>query len=221
MHVPKTAGNSWASSLVIPGELVQKELNCYSCVLRTEPRLLFTIIGHERRVPGYVTLEQHLKRTPHRSFVVAFVRNPFDRLVSAFFHLQRGGLNELDRVDADNYTRIYGDNFASFVRNELVSEAPSALSQIHFRPQRDWLIDQKGQLLVDFLGRFETIEADADRLAEMLGFRANQMPRLNLGRHAPYYDLYDADTQAIVARAYRKDFEIFGYSTTLARFREL
>jgi len=217
VHVPKTAGNSWVRMFIDPDDLVQREVNCYTSTLRDEPRLFFTILGHERRAPGHITLEQHLKRTPHRCLVVAFVRNPFDRLVSAFFHLRRGGLNELDRMDAERYTSQYGDNFALFVRGELGSEAPPALSQIHLRPQIDWLVNAEGNLVVDFLGKFETIETDTYRIASVLDIGVKPMSRLNSSQHAPYYDLYNADSRAIVARTYRHDFDAFGYSTALVR----
>ncbi len=50
--------------------------------------------------PGHLTLRQHQEvldsRTFDSMFKFSFVRNPWDRLVSAFYFLKQGGYNEAD-----------------------------------------------------------------------------------------------------------------------------
>ena len=215
MHVPKTAGISWVYGLVSrlgPFEVVRPHVNCYVYHLTQHPDLVLTVLGHERRVPGYVTLEEHLAATRHDCMAVAFVRNPFDRFVSAFHHLQRGGLGVLDEADARMHLGRCGHDFGRFVRSALDHDVPAVCSQIHFRPQIDWLIDRRRhRLLIDFLGRYETIDSDTRQLATIIGFEPGALPHMNATQHPPSAELYDEETAALVARIYQRDFDAFGY----------
>src|SRR4051812_26075861 len=89
MHVPKTAGISWLNMIVESlGEREAVIDGVNQVIHRYKDRpLQFTQIGHERRIPGCMTLQQYRRERVGPSFVVAFVRNPFDRLVSAFHYL--------------------------------------------------------------------------------------------------------------------------------------
>jgi chondroitin 4-sulfotransferase 11 len=180
---------------------------------------LLTYIGHEDRIPGNVTLADHLKQSPNRCFVVAFVRNPFDRLVSAFYYLNRGGIRipligacRRDKRDAAKYIFQYQGDFRSFVRGTMNGSRPNVFEQIHLRPQIEWMVDESGNLLVDFLGKFEHLEADISELAQVLCIPMGKMPLRRRTQHPPYRSLYDCVTSALVSDAYRQDFERFGYN---------
>ncbi len=143
-----------------------------------------------------------------RYFKFTFVRNPWDRVVSAYTFLKQGGMNERDRAWAKSHLVDYPD-FDSFVTGWLSPE--SARSQLHFRPQLDFLCERSPELLVDFVGYFETLESDFDKIRERLGC-GDELPKTNQSnRREDYREYYSARTKEIVARVYRDDIHALGY----------
>ena len=214
VHVPKTAGVSWISGLLAgigPVDTIVKELSRFTVRPLRRPGLLITVLGHERRVPGFMTLDQYLQHTRHDCYAIAFVRNPFDRLVSSFHYLVGGGINRLDQVDRERFVRRYGGSFNAFVHGALSGDPPDAFAQIHLRPQREWLVDDDGRLLAHFVGRYERIVEDTMAVTSMFDLGAAPIPHLNATEHRPYWEHYAAASWNIVARAYRRDFETFAY----------
>jgi len=179
IHVPKTAGSSIA-------------------------RALFEV--ESRHVP-YFEYERANPKKFRTYFKFGFVRNPWDRLVSTFFFLRRGGLNELDRAWADKNLAAYS-TFDAFVREWLNED--SIVSFPHFLPQSFFVADARGNVMVDFLGRYESLAADFAEVARRLG-RACTLPLYNKSEHADFADYYNADTRKIVARVYARDIELFNY----------
>lgn len=90
-------------------------------------------------------------------FKFAFVRNPFDRLYSAYNFLQNGGINKRDKTFFDNVLSHY-QNFDDFVINGLHRE--EIINWVHFLPQHSFLINNEGRLTMDFIGKTEDIESD-------------------------------------------------------------
>jgi hypothetical protein len=139
-------------------------------------------------------------------FKFAFVRHPVDRLVSAFWFLKSGGMHAEDaawaRANLDGF-----DTVDDFVNRWLTPE--SAAGWRHFRPQRDYVCDHDGRLLVDFVGRFEQIDADFAVVAERLRIEAILMHANSSGSSRPH-GLSPAGL-AVVERVYRADYRLFGY----------
>jgi hypothetical protein len=214
VHVPKTAGLSWLDMIVQSlGErdFVERGVNHTIHRFASRDDLQLTRLGHETRVPGCLTLGQYRRERVGPSFVIAFVRNPYDRLVSAFHFLNRTDLPPRDRSDRARYVAEYEGNFRRFVQERFAGDRPEVLEQIHFRPQHEWLVDDRGELATDFVGRYESLERDTSTIAERVGFVALPLTRSNTSEHEPFPHYYDEPTRALVARAYRNDFELFGY----------
>lgn len=142
-------------------------------------------------------------------FKFAFVRNPWDRLFSAYRFLKRGGFNPVDRRWAEQHLAGY-HNFGDFVRGWVTPD--NVRSWVHFRPQCDYLQVPDGIPGIDFIGRFENLEADFARLCERLGLQ-RQLETLNTDDSAiqDYTDFYNAETRELVADVYRQDVIGLGY----------
>lgn len=168
-----------------------------------------TVIGHDLRNPDYVSLAQYRQQASHPLFAFAFVRNPWDRLVSAFFYLVRGGKNAADLLDRERYIGTCGEDFEAFVHGPLASGEP--LEQIHFRPQNLWISDDEGNLVTDFVGRFESLQADFDTVCRETGLWRKRLGFQKRGDHVYYRNYYDAAMRDVVAQAYQRDIELFGY----------
>jgi hypothetical protein len=140
-----------------------------------------------------------------RAFKFAFVRNPFDRLVSLFFYLQRIASPEVPP----------GLTFAAFCEKVARAEHPPVglynyrgLNQCN--PMVDWLTDRDGRVIADFIGRHETVTEDFLTICQRLGIET-ALPHENATPHAPYREYYTEATRAIVERVYRSDLDRFGY----------
>jgi hypothetical protein len=178
IHIPKTAGSSVAQALGM----------------------------NSRHVP-YMEYERINPRKFKQFFKFAFVRNPWDRLVSSYFFLKKGGVNEMDRRFAAEKLAPY-DNFAAFVEGWL--DERNIWSWVHFKPQHYFICDKASRLRVDFVGRIETIESDFRYVCEHLGITA-ELKRINANNHHHYSEYYPDDLRDRVAAIYANDIVTFGY----------
>jgi chondroitin 4-sulfotransferase 11 len=143
-----------------------------------------------------------------RYFKFTFVRNPWDRAVSAYTYLANGGSAASDE---DIYWSQFVTGFDSF--DDFVCQwmsADNVTRNALFTPQVVFLKDSFGQLSIDFVGRFETLQADFNTIALQLGVDA-QLPHLNKSRSRPYQSFYSERSQALVAEVYAEDIAAFGY----------
>jgi hypothetical protein len=190
-HVPKTAGKSVRFLLGLPEFAHQ--------YVPTGKDVEYGF-GHNRLV------DFNDKEYFSRYFKFAFVRNPYDRVVSAFSYLCSGGCNEIDRLFYEEYLRVYDNIFDAFAE-----DLPRLLATPHFAPQAVWLCDTCGALLTDFVGRYERLERDLIIIGNRLGLSFGKLPVLNASTHEPYRSYYDASTRQRIAFAYGEDLELFGY----------
>ncbi len=146
-----------------------------------------------------------------RCFKFGFVRNPWDRLVSSFFHLKRGGGHANDKAWADRHLARY-DHFEDFV-SEWLTPANVFSDVWHFVPMTRFVcLPGHARPALDFLGRYETLAEDFAAVAARLGLgatleRVNAAPR----DRSDYRDYYTPKTRRIVERVYRSDVRAFGY----------
>jgi hypothetical protein len=141
-------------------------------------------------------------------FKFAFVRNPWDRVFSAFTYLKAGGGHAGDRKWADQHLNNYAD-FGSFVRQWLTPR--NIYTEKHFIPQHEFIC-LRGQLVLDFVGYYESLTADFAKVCRRFHRTAaltwrNRTPREGDGYRAHYTE----DMRRIVADVYRKDIELLGY----------
>lgn len=144
-------------------------------------------------------------------FKFTIVRNPWDRLVSAYFFLKKGGFHEKDRRWAEENISDC-PSFSRFVRDYL--HKPKVFNYPHFRPQYTYMCDYSGRLQVDYVGRLETITKDFDVIKLKIGLPDAELGKLNRrkNRFDGYRDHYDVVTRDIVANLYKKDIQLLGYS---------
>ena len=176
---------------------------------------------HEAEFPAPRPPSTATDRLYPGSWTFAFVRNPWDRLVSCyrdkilgevvdgftFFTDKPGVANCLADFDA-----FYaGMSFDAFV--DAVAGIPDADADPHFRSQFTFLTRTPGRSEADFVGRFERLAEDFGRVVEDLGLPASvRLPHLQAARRpARYVDYYDASTRARMTRRYAEDIELFGY----------
>ncbi len=142
-------------------------------------------------------------------FKFAWVRNPFDRLVSWYHMIQQ--LNQDYRLW--KYARSESSDFDSFVRNctAVVYESPFERKSFCFN-QIDYITDERGRTIVDFVGRFESLEEDFARLCELAGLPKLRLGKYNSSKHGNYRSYYTDETREVVCTRYQRDLEAFNYA---------
>lgn len=145
-----------------------------------------------------------------REKLKTIVRNPYDRLVSAYFFITRGGFfnNREFRKIKTSFS-----SFDDWVLNGLsTDQLHCATSSAVWEPlhlQADWILDDNNRLVLPQknIGRFETIEEDSKRL-----FGINDLAKLNCSERKPWQEYYHNPKVANkVYLLYRKDFRLLGY----------
>jgi len=152
----------------------------------------------------------------------AFVRNPWDWLVSWYNFVRNTTISPDTGLSWRHHLNlIVGpmdfDQFVRWVTLEdglLNAEARQQSSFAGRSPvlQRDWVSDLQGNLLVDFVGKFEALETDFSRVAASIGRPELQLQHLNPGKRGSYRDYYSPAAKAAVARYFEPDLDTFGYS---------
>lgn len=153
-------------------------------------------------------------------FSFAFVRNPWDRLVSCYRDKVNGEAMDFTGLDRERgvahclarFDSIRaGMSFEEFV--EAVAAIPDEEADEHFRSQHRFVCDRNGALAVDFLGRFESLEADWARVCGVLDLPGVVLPRTQVsGEPVRYEEYYSAESRELVRRRFARDVERFGYS---------
>ena len=146
IHIAKTGGMSISEALGIPfpGD-GSKEKKYFAGHISEIEKSKF---GLEHHVWWRHLFAFELKRfipndTFNNYFKFAFVRNPYDRVVSYYAKHIKG-------VSFDNWI-LSGD----FLNKRTEGSALEPLM-----PQIDYIMDETGTPVVDFIGRYETLEKD-------------------------------------------------------------
>ncbi len=133
----------------------------------------------------------------------AFVRNPWDLQVSMYHFVLR-------EPTAPTHEEVKNcGSFDAFI--DWVAQTAAPYPRGITKLQRDMVTDADGTLLVDFTGRYETLEDDFAHVTKVLGIDA-ELPHLNRSAHLDYRTYYNDHTKAVVAECFRSDIERFGYT---------
>ena len=156
-------------------------------------------------------------------FKFTFVRNPWARMVSIYMYL---GFSS----KYDFKTFLFG-----VYKDKIFKEKFWFVG-----PQSDFIYDDNGDLLVDFVGRVESLQHDFNLVCEKIGIPLTQVPHINESRNKKnlfslkkpksmikyfsysirkknfpifkcYQDYYDQETIDFVADIYQSDIELFSY----------
>ncbi len=157
-------------------------------------------------------------------FKFAFVRNPWARLVSWYSMINDEAKGQVTKSQKRRrrrnpiwrYTVENGPTFEDFIKNctdEI--EIKDGVCYSFAYNQLDYLTDENGDLLVDFIGRFERFDDDLAVAFDRIGVDAGGIPHKNRSlssrsrRH--YSSFYTPETEQIVRERFQKDIEYFGY----------
>jgi hypothetical protein len=192
IHIPKTAGTSVRQSL--------KEAPW--------PHLSR---GTKFRVPKHataLTAKQIVgERIWQSHFTFAFVRNPWDLMVSSYHWWLRKG-KRYDSTHAMAELVEQCGTFHDFVLGEIGS---THINEFEAQGLKDWCCNDQGVVLLDFIGRFEEIEKDFQHIGERLGVNFPELPRKNVSNRSSYREYYNDETRQAVADRFTWTIQNFKY----------
>jgi hypothetical protein len=142
--------------------------------------------------------------THDQYFKFAFVRNPWDKMLSEYFWF-RNAKHSYPDEDVKQFFRKSASSFSEFVPlffNSVAGDMSHRMGQLEF-------LQPMGEM--DYVGRFERYDTDFVKICSHLGIDTDSPLHENYTTHRPYWEYYDDETRKIVAERYAKDIEYFGY----------
>ncbi|NQY98073.1 MAG: sulfotransferase family 2 domain-containing protein [Henriciella sp.] len=201
IHIWKTGGESVVAALrdQCPSYFRNRYLNK---AIRVMPGPASMLMGWRARlVQGqHFTAQEIRNEMPDdafdTAFKFAFVRNPWDWQVSNYAY----ALHTPAHGQHDVIQNL--GSFDAYIRYQHAERAPS---------QSSFLDGNAGEELVDFVGRFETLQADFQTICAKIGVKA-ELPFLNASnRRKDWRSYYTDETRDLVADLFAQDIERFGY----------
>lgn len=196
IHIPKCAGTSIESALWTPEEKTAENL--------------FGGMLNKYQNPYQTGGMQHLKALQVRhiigrekfdaAFKFTIVRNPFARAVSQFQYIK--GLRFLRKYIGLGTK----DDFKTYLQKI------HKRTHIQWEPQVSFVYDHQGRQMVDYVGRFEELQAAFQHICSELNLEA-ELPHKKKSEHksVPYQSYYDEESIAYIEDVFADDLEVFGY----------
>lgn len=173
---------------------------------------------HEVEFPRPPTADLQGDRIYPGLYTFAFVRNPWDRLVSCYRDKILGEVTDFTGFAESGIAHCFA-RFDAFSANMSFEDFVRAVASIsddeadeHFRSQADYVTNASGCVAVDFVGRYETLSDDFDHVGHKIGLRSDiRLPRLQSAPKLNHASFYTSQTRSIVEARYAKDVELFCY----------
>lgn len=137
-------------------------------------------------------------------FKFAVVRNPWDLQVSSFHHVRRERPDMLNGItDFNEYLKYKFDPERIFFYHIDITN----------KLQTDHLVDLKGNLIVDFVGRFERLTEDAEIIRDRIGLTKLNLrhKRVATDRDRDYRAYYSDESIELIASRYERDIQMLEY----------
>ncbi|MCX6183284.1 MAG: sulfotransferase family 2 domain-containing protein [Bacteroidetes bacterium] len=144
----------------------------------------------------YTEVEPYFKPLINEYYKFAFVRNPYDRLISYYFFIKK----------TENISpSVHRDEIKKMLSKENLE------SKIHLLPQFEFLVNENRQLKMDFIGKVENFNNDLQHIFSALNLGKPKFHEINSSKHLNFMEYYDDELLEMVKDLYKKDFELFNY----------
>lgn len=143
-------------------------------------------------------------------FKFTFVRNPFDRLISAW-KMFTEGTSELDNT---GFSPLSLSQFLDIVENDTIiyderRRTYEERIRHHTIPQTH---DFNCLNFADYIGRYENLEEDFKKICAKIGVEYSPLPKRHVTKRTKDYASYfDKETKARASQIYANDLKQLGY----------
>jgi len=223
IHIPKTGGSSIKNRL--------KKNNGF--LLRHKERFLIKFLPdlikkslfpiQNRLIPLFPhptanNIQKELSKQIYNNYYkFGFIRNPWDWLLSYYLymksfkpenspykltHRQIKVLNIIEEVKKIS-------SFEEFIK--WVAYKHKDFETNLFIPQKHFFTDEEGNIIVDYIGKFENLNEDFNYIVQHLGLKNTSLPHKNRTKHKNYREYYNDYTRKLVEEHFKEDIELFNY----------
>ena len=181
IHVPKVAGTSISYAL-------------YGKTL-----------GHYRALD----IQKKFPLLYENSYTFGFVRDPMERLYSAYNFAKKGQTESMGVVNPAQYCTPEFESFESFVLGWLKDKDVNALDNI-FKEQSYYLCDNNRNIIVDDFYFLDNLDSNIGKVSKKLGKNLDVIKK-NVSNKNGYCkkDLYSKEMEEIAMNIYKKDYDVF------------
>ena len=207
IHIPKTAGSSINTALCLEEYEPRQGLIFSRGSTNNNKKVRVSVFNNQSSSvyfensvdyahPFYPIIrflvQPHIDDPSYFSF--AFVRNPFDRIVSAYTYAQRR--KEFEGNESNVDPDFIFSSFTEFCKNYLSKDNlcdPVTKYNIHFLPQYKFLYDPKeadsenGRPFVSYVGKFENIKDDFGYICKKINIRNTTLPKVRDQKRKKHY----------------------------------
>ncbi|MEL6812984.1 MAG: sulfotransferase family 2 domain-containing protein [Bacteroidota bacterium] len=127
----------------------------------------------------------------------SFVRNTWARVYSWYANIMKDEvLRAAYGIKDPNFT------YEQFLESKINHQT---FSQLYF------LTDSKGNVPMDFIGRFENLQEDFTIVCERLGIEDPSLPKLLVRKYGHYTDHYTPATKDLIYKLYKNEIDYFKF----------
>ena len=173
-------------------------------------------INYENRIHGvlnyyktskYINKKMGMNEQKWNSYYkFCFIRNPYDKIISAWNHVNRFN------IPFDNYLNL--------------TNTCNDVEYMHmFMPQVRNIINEKGKININYIGKFENLENDFQIILKNIGIKKiihDVKKKLNKREHMNFYEYYNQDILNKVNFLLKEDFDNlkYEYINNIEEFRK-
>jgi hypothetical protein len=184
IHIPRTAGLSIEHYLFPDYDFNDKRNKTLMYGWDKKSGWLNHLTCNEIRMNGYLSESKY-----NEYFKFAFVRNPWERLVSEYAWKFGNDFKKFRQFCID----IFEGNYK--IWNVYYRESLAFIQ--HIKPQYKFIYNDSGSMEIDFCGRYENLEMDFRQICQMTGLKYKRLPFYNKSVHMYYTNYYDQYTREL------------------------
>lgn len=211
IHIPKCAGTSIEKALGHFEDYSGKKPQDHRSIRRIEPVNVRAITSNENAIELLKRLWLKIKKpeNPRNRYTVSkeqyenyfkftIIRNPWARTYSwykniLYDELHRKKYNIPDEISLYDFLKLH------IGRNSL-------------RPQTFWIKNFKGDIPLDFIGRFENLANDFETICNRMNIAPIQLPHVLNRPGGSYLENVDNKSKELIRFVFKEEIELFGYS---------
>jgi len=195
VHIRKSAGNSFRDVLTPLSNPIPKDLKS-----KIKSRMLHLEGNYQKySLRAHSPILEIKKIMPpalfDNYFKFAFVRHPFTRLASEYEYVksqtEHGRHNKVSKMSFQQYITYQSQRFDAH--------------------QINMLVDENDQVVMDFIGKFESIHDDWLHVCKELQISVPKLNHKNRATKVNKNDYINDENKALVAKLWKRDIDAFGY----------